>query len=152
LLTLRGLALRLSKIDSGGKRISVRPHAAGHKAVIFNKLESFDDGIPFARTFKAVIVLPTLQMTCHANDLANKGTKFLVVRLNWLLSHSECLRIILANGQVELSLHLLAAKHREPCKACGAVIDGCNPIDQVANKVRWCDIGKYVGMPYWPTL
>lgn len=60
-LAPRGLAFRLSKIDSGGKQITVRLHAAGRQAVFIGKLLSFDDGILFARTLKAVIVIPTLQ-------------------------------------------------------------------------------------------
>jgi hypothetical protein len=41
-----GLAFRLSRIDSGGKRIPARLHAdGGSQAIILGKLLSFDDGI-----------------------------------------------------------------------------------------------------------
>jgi hypothetical protein len=58
-----GLAFRLQIIDSGGKRIPAKPHDDGRQAVFIGKLLSFDDGIPFARTLKAVIALPTLAIT-----------------------------------------------------------------------------------------
>lgn len=58
-LTPRGRAFRLSIIDSGGKRIPARFHDAGSQAVSIGKSRSLDDGIPFARTLKAIIVLPT---------------------------------------------------------------------------------------------
>lgn len=59
-----GLAFRLSRIDSGGKRIPARLHAdGGSQEIILGKLFSFDDGILFARTLKAVIVFSTLLLS-----------------------------------------------------------------------------------------
>jgi ASC-1-like (ASCH) protein len=57
-----GLSFRLSIIDRGSKRIPARLHDAGRQAVYIGKLLSFDDGIPFARTLKAVIVFATFDI------------------------------------------------------------------------------------------
>jgi hypothetical protein len=65
------LAFRLSIIDSGGKLIPARLHAAGCQSVFIGKLLSFDDGIPFARTLKAVIVFATSKIIIGAALNAN---------------------------------------------------------------------------------